>query len=90
MDTLSLIKIQDSPPLYYEFMPPPCIELAFFNEFKKVVNGYSKAMCADPGVKDVVFDSCCPAIVPPITAWWNGKSYFYYCYKNFSQPLLIS
>lgn len=75
VDTLSLIKIQDSPPLYYEYMPLPCIELAFSKSSTKVTNAYGEAMCADPGIKDVVFDSCCPGS-PPATPFWIGKFFF--------------
>ena len=67
VDTLNLIKIQNSPPLYFEFMPFPCVELAFSTQAKKVVDQYSRAMCADPLVKDVIFDVCCPS-------GWQGKS----------------
>jgi len=61
LDTLSLIEIESDPPLYYEFMKFPCVELAFSNptQAKKVVNRYNKAMCADPLVNDVVSESCC-------------------------------
>lgn len=72
VDTLSLIKIQESPPLYYEYMPFPCTELAFSNKFRKVTNRHSKAMCAEPGLQDLIFDACCPA-VPPATQYWIGK-----------------
>ena len=72
VDTLTLIKIQESPPLYYEYMPFPCTELSFSNNFKKVTNRYSKAMCAEPGLQDLIFDTCCPA-VPPATPFWIGK-----------------
>lgn len=66
-----MIQIQDSPPLYYEYMQFPCVELAFPKNSKKVLDVYGRAMCADPDVKDVVFDSCCPA-VPPATNYWKG------------------
>ena len=71
VDTLSLIKIQDTPPLYYEYMPGPCVNLAFGDNFKKVVNSYSNAMCVHTGVQETVFDSCCPG-VPPATPYWKG------------------
>ena len=62
VNTLSLIKMGDSAsPIYYEYMPFPCIEMAFIINGKKVVDAYSRAMCADPGVNDLVMDSCCPA-----------------------------
>lgn len=70
VDTLSLIEIESNPPLYYEFMPFPCVELAFNTEAKKVVDDYNRAMCADPLVKDVVSESCCP----DLGDWWQGKS----------------
>ena len=72
VDTLSMIKIKDSPALYYEYMPPPCIEMAFPKDVTKVVDNYNRVMCADPGVKDTVADACCPAI-PPATPYWTGK-----------------
>lgn len=75
VDTLSMIKIKDSPALYYEYMPPPCIEMAFPKEVKKVVDDYNRVMCADPGVMDTVGDACCPSI-PPATAYWTGKLLF--------------
>ena len=61
VDTLSLIEMESSPPLYYEFMPFPCIELAFSTDAKKVVDQHNRAMCADPLVNNVVLESCCPA-----------------------------
>lgn len=73
LDTLSMIKIKDSPALYYEYMRPPCIELAFLKNAKKVVDNYNRVMCADPGITDTVADACCPAI-PPATYYWTGES----------------
>ena len=72
VDTLSLIKIQDAPALYYEYMPFPCIELAFSTNLAKVTDRHSRAMCAEPGIKELVFDSCCPA-VPPASRSWIGE-----------------
>ena len=72
VDTLNLIKIQNSPPLYFEFMPFPCVELAFSTQAKKVVDQYSRAMCADPLVKDIIFDSCCGP--DSASASWESKS----------------
>lgn len=73
VDTLSLIEIESDPPLYYEFIPFPCIELAFSTGVKKVVDRYHRAMCADPLVKDVVSESCCPDI-GTVGAWYESKS----------------
>ena len=74
VDTLTLIKIQESPPLYYEYMPFPCTELAFSNKLGKVTNIYKKAMCAEKGIKDLVFDSCCPGIAKS-SNYWKGKCF---------------
>jgi hypothetical protein len=53
-------------------MPFPCIELAFSNNSKKVLDQYSKAMCADAEVKEYVASACSPA-VPPASNYWTGK-----------------
>lgn len=75
VDTLNLIKIQDSPPLYYEYMPFPCTEFAFGTNLTKVANVYSKAMCAEPETKDIIFDACCPS--PDVsTPYWKSKFFF--------------
>jgi len=80
VDTLGLIKIQNDPPLYYEFMPFPCVELAFSTQAKKVVDQYQRAMCADPHVKDVVFESCCP--VGELGTNWQDKALSYCKYSG--------
>jgi hypothetical protein len=57
--------------LYYEYMPPPCAELAFSQAPKKAVDNYYRAVCADSGVKDVVRDTCCPD--PQESVYWISK-----------------
>jgi hypothetical protein len=70
VDTLTLIKIKEG--LYYEYMPQPCAELAFTKDAKKAVNYYYRGVCADPGVKDVVRDTCCPS-PEESTPFWRSK-----------------
>jgi hypothetical protein len=68
--TMTIIKMKDD--LYYEYMPSACAELAFSKAPKKVVDNYYRAACVDPGIKDVVTDTCCPA-PEDSTPFWISK-----------------
>lgn len=58
VDTVSIIKVQQSPPIYYEYIRPPCVEFPFYSDAKKVSTNGDESMCADPKLNSA-FDQCC-------------------------------
>lgn len=63
VDNLRLVKIQQNPPIYYEYTRPACVELAFYGTSKKISTRYSpganKSMCANAQLDGVAMDACC-------------------------------
>ena len=59
VDDLRLIKVQNDPPIYYEYIRPPCVEYAFYKDAKTIqLQWTNDAMCAN-GNLPLAGDSCC-------------------------------
>ncbi len=59
VDSLNVVKVQQNPPIYYEYMRAPCVELSFYDDAKKISSGDDrKSMCGNPKV-DAAYDACC-------------------------------
>jgi uncharacterized protein (DUF1501 family)/uncharacterized protein (DUF1800 family) len=61
LDNVRIVKVSQDPLIYYEYLRPPCVDLTFYNDAKKIkVKGwpYYAAMCANPLV-DEAQPSCC-------------------------------
>ncbi len=63
VDTMRLVKVDSNPPIYYEYIRRPCVELSFYDNGKKISTRWSgedarKSMCANPNV-EAAFDACC-------------------------------
>jgi len=68
LDNLRAFKVQQDPPVYYEYVRPACVELSFYNTGKKINKGWPhETMCANIQV-DEVRDACCP----PRNVYWGG------------------
>ena len=62
LDNVKLVQVQDSPRVYYEYVRPPCVELAFYNNAQKIASRQSnnrneEAMCANREL-DTAMDAC--------------------------------
>ena len=74
VDTVRVVQV--APDLYYEYVRPACVELAFYNNAKKI-NHKKKTdagtMCANP-LLPVAQEACCPQFLPmSVTATMNNK-----------------
>ena len=61
LDNLRVVRVQTSPPIYYEYVRPPCVDLSFYNNAKKITKdapGENVVMCADPRLH-VAMNACC-------------------------------
>lgn len=63
VDTMRLVKVGNNPSIYYEYIRPPCVELSFYENGKKISTRYSgddvrKSMCANPDLEGA-YDACC-------------------------------
>ena len=66
VDTMRLVQSDTSPPIYYEYVRPKCVELAFYDNGKKITTGRTglsgankrNSMCANPNI-DAAYDTCC-------------------------------
>jgi hypothetical protein len=58
MDSLMVVKVQNNPPIYYEYQRRPCVELSFYDNPTKISNTWDLSMCANPKV-DAAHDACC-------------------------------
>jgi hypothetical protein len=68
LDNLRAFKVQQDPPVYYEYVRPACVELSFYNTGKKINKRWPyETMCANIQV-DEVMDACCP----PRDVYWGG------------------
>ncbi len=71
IDTLFIVKIQDSPPIYYEYERQPCVELSFYDNAKIISS--QKSMCGNPKV-EAAYDLCCPYYLFERTTQSTSKS----------------
>ncbi len=58
VDSLNIVRVQQNPPIYYEYMRTPCVELSFYDDAKKISSEWDKSMCGNPKI-DAAFDACC-------------------------------
>ena len=60
VDSLSVVQIEQDPPIYYEYVPPKCVELSFYEGSKKITKEewHRHSMCANPNL-NAAFDVCC-------------------------------
>jgi hypothetical protein len=66
VDTVRTLEVEDG--IFYEYVRPPCVYLAFFDDAKLIVrrNKWRRLTCADPRT-EVASASCCSAV----TREWN-------------------
>ena len=74
VDSINVVKVQQNPPIYYEYMRTPCVELSFYDDAKKISSEWDKSMCGNPKV-DAAFDACCE----------NTLRAFAYCVYDFER-----
>eukprot|EP01043_Picozoa_sp_COSAG02_P000106 COSAG02_NODE_2_length_75708_cov_87.013953_9_plen_2901_part_00 len=63
VETLKQVKVETATEVvFYEYEPPPCVNLAFYNDAKRVraSNQWNKHMCANP-LTAAASSSCCNA-----------------------------
>ncbi len=86
VDNLSVIIIEDITMgiVKYEYVRPPCVELAFQNgeTLNKVVDRYRRAMCLNQDIDDVAMPACCLTSDPQ--HWLHGYG-DYYCDFSFER-----
>ena len=75
VDTMRLVQVDTNPAIYYEYIRPKCVELAFYEGGKKIVTRWyydsrRKSMCANPSI-DVAHDACCK-----FPSYLRPKAYF--------------
>lgn len=63
LDTMRIVMVDSNPSIYYEYVRPPCVDLSFYDDGKKISTRYSgdglrKSMCANPKI-EAAFDACC-------------------------------
>lgn len=62
VDTMRLVMVDSNPSIYYEYMRPPCVDLSFYENGKKVstrpYEDVRKSMCANQNV-EAAYDVCC-------------------------------
>ncbi len=58
VDSLIVVRIQQNPPIYYEYIRSPCVELSFYENAKKITTDWDKSMCGNPKL-DSAHDACC-------------------------------
>ena len=80
VDSLIVVQIEEDPPIYYEYVRQPCVELSFYENAKKVKN-WEKQMCANPKV-DAAYDMCCPY---PDDDWKYGNLLCLYDFEKTTQ-----
>ena len=58
VDVVRVVQVESN--AFYEYVPPPCVNMAFFNDPAKISPRYStdKVMCADPSLA-VASEACC-------------------------------
>jgi hypothetical protein len=61
IDNLRAFKVQQNPPIFYEYLRPACVELSFYNTGKKISKRWPhESMCANTQFEEIM-DACCPA-----------------------------
>jgi hypothetical protein len=59
VDEMRIVKVQNSPPVYYEYQRPACVEMAFYDNAKTINNQWpSESMCANPNLP-IARSACC-------------------------------
>ena len=59
LDNLRVVKVQTNPPIYYEYVRPPCVDFSFYNDAHKISKTYPyEAMCANAKLH-VAMSACC-------------------------------
>ena len=59
LDNLRVVRVQTTPPVYYEYVRPPCVDFSFYNDAKKISKTYPyEAMCAN-AKSHVAMNACC-------------------------------
>lgn len=59
VDDLRLVEVQSSPyPVRYEYIRPPCVQLAFYDNGKTIQERNDNAMCANSALP-LATDTCC-------------------------------
>lgn len=74
-DTLHAIKLVDpitSTVVYYEYIDPPCVRLAFFDDGQTTQYSYGK-QCADPTVASITGVACCSNATKAVLSNGGGE-----------------
>ena len=59
LDNLRVVRVRTNPPIYYEYVRPPCVDLSFYNDAKKISKPWPyEAMCANTNLH-VAMNACC-------------------------------
>lgn len=59
LDNLRVVKVQTNPPIYYEYVRPPCVDLSFYDNGQKITRSNPKiSLCANPKLQ-VAMSACC-------------------------------
>lgn len=82
VDSLILVKVQNNPPIFYEYVRQPCVELSFYDNAKKITTNWDLSMCGNP-LLDSAFDACCE---DPFASYPMGAGeYCHYDFERMSQ-----
>lgn len=62
VDNVRLVRVQEDPDIFYEYIRPACVELVFAQDeaLTKIVDHQKNAMCSDKRINDQVMPSLCP------------------------------
>ena len=88
VDTLRLVQVDQNPPIYYEYLRPPCVELSFYDNGKKISTNWSgdnrrKSMCANEKI-DGAHDACCANLE------WNTPVGSLLCYYDLERTTYLT
>ena len=82
VDSINVVKVQQNPPIYYEYMRTPCVELSFYDDAKKISTDWDKSMCGNPKV-DAAHDACCEE--PNASYAMGARTYCLYNFERTTQ-----
>jgi len=61
VDEMRLVRVQSNPPVFYEYLRPACVEMAFYRDGKSIWKSLrygNDSMCANPNLP-IARDACC-------------------------------
>jgi hypothetical protein len=62
VDNARVVRVQENPDIFYEYLKPPCVELAFSDpaSLSKILDHNKYAMCLNKETNDAAMTACCP------------------------------